>query len=134
MLDLREEEKSELLALCNDATPCRIADRAAILLAASEDPTVSNSVKDLEFDRRTVALWVRRYRAEGIRSLLREAPRSGRPKKIQGDLELDIRAALQTTAGKRPVLAEIARKKGVKAMTLWRYARSMTARTTDGEQ
>lgn len=63
-------------------TPHRIVERAQIVLASAEGEPGSRICERFDVSRPTVTLWLDRYEAEGIKALLSDRPRSGRPKEI----------------------------------------------------
>jgi hypothetical protein len=77
--------QGDLLALRrllqDQSTPPKVRRRAAIVLEAAEGLPNSLLARRLGTSRPTVLLWQYRYLAAGLPGLLREAPRSGRPRK-----------------------------------------------------
>jgi Winged helix-turn helix len=81
LIRLAPEEVYYLEQLVRDGrTEQRIARRARVLLAMTEPDTVVSELADrLELDRRTIWSLCRRFESLGV-DVVRDAPRSGRPR------------------------------------------------------
>lgn len=71
-------------------TPQRLVERAKIVLASNAGLSGTAICQQLGVSRPTVQLWLNRYQAEGLASVLRDRPRAGRPKRISPGLEAAI--------------------------------------------
>ena len=79
------------------SAPRRAVLRAAIVLAASEGLANRAIARRLGVSRPTVLAWRRRFAAGGVAVLLRDAPRPGRPRRIDpARLEAILRATRLT--------------------------------------
>jgi len=75
----------------------RAARRARIVLLAAGGLSNRAIAKALRVSRPTVILWRARYAQGGAAALLRDAPRSGRPRRIAaGKVDAILRAARET--------------------------------------
>ena len=72
----------------------RVTTRARIVLAAAEGASNREVERRLRVSRPTVLQWRARFTAGGIDALLHEAPRPGRPRRIDGGL---VEAIVRTT-------------------------------------
>jgi transposase len=87
-LALNDGERRELRDLTSSrSAPQGIALRAQIILGAADG--VGNKVlaRQLSTSLPTVLLWRRRFQQEGLRGILEDRPRSGRPKEISAEQE-----------------------------------------------
>ena len=91
VIALRRGDRSRLERLTRSrTTPHRVVERAQIVLASAEGEPGSVICERLAVSRPTVTLWLDRYEAEGMRGLLSDRPRSGRPKQITPADEAEI--------------------------------------------
>lgn len=87
-LALSDRERRELRQLTSSrSAPQGIALRAQIVLGAADG--VGNKVlaRQLSTSLPTVLLWRRRFQREGLKGILEDRPRSGRPKEISAEQE-----------------------------------------------
>lgn len=88
--DLQRMARSRVLSL-------RAMTRARIVLEAAEGTSNREVARRLGVSRPTVLQWRARFVAGGVQTLLHEAPRSGRPRRIDaGRVEAIVRATLET--------------------------------------
>src|SRR2546426_923631 len=75
----------------------RLVVRARIVLAAAEGKANRSLARELNVSRPTVLLWRRRFESGGVGSLKHDAPRPGRPRRIDAiKVEAIVAATLQT--------------------------------------
>ena len=90
-LAVRPSERRQMLALCRSGgTPPSIALRLQIVLGAADGIANHALARKLSTSVPTVLLWGKRFESDGLASILRDAPRSGRPKWITGEKETAI--------------------------------------------
>jgi len=123
-LRLVRGERPRLIALAGStATPRRLAQRARMVLRASEGRSDREIAGELATDPGTVARWRRRFLVQRLPGLLRDAPRSGRPPTIPTS---KIQVILRSTLGRRPPgggywsARSLAREVGVSKTTVQR--------------
>ena len=71
-------------------TPQRVAERARIVMSSAEGAPGSVICTLVGVSRPTVTQWLDRYEEDGIEALLRDRPRSGRPRRITAEDEAEI--------------------------------------------
>ncbi|MGH2692742.1 MAG: IS630 family transposase, partial [Actinomycetota bacterium] len=104
-------------------TEQRIALRARIVLAAAKKQTTSHTARDLGISRPTVLQWRHRFAKDGLKALLKDAPRSGRPRVID---TAAVGRIIDATLHTKPTTAthwstrEMARAQGVSPATVQR--------------
>jgi transposase len=82
------QTERELRALAKGRrVEARVQQRARVILLAAQGWQNKDIAEDVRLDRRQVALWRKRFIEGGIRALLQDAPRSGRPTSVTDALE-----------------------------------------------
>lgn len=71
-------------------TPQRLVERARIVLSSAEGFSGLAICARVGVSRPTVTLWLDRYEADGLQALLRDRPRTGRPRRITAEDEAEI--------------------------------------------
>jgi len=105
------------------SSPRRAVLRFRIVLAAAEGLANRAIARRLEVSRPTVLTWRERFAAGGASALLRDAPRPGRPRRIEpARLEAILRATRQTIphAARRWSVRRMAAAHGVSPATVQR--------------
>lgn len=75
----------------------RLVLRARIVLAAAEGKANRSIARELNVSRPTVLQWRKRFESRGVEGLKHDAPRSGRPRRIDAKkVEAIVAATLQT--------------------------------------
>jgi transposase len=108
-------------------TPQRIVTRARIVLLAADRYSNRAVARTLKVAVRTVNLWRRRYAAEGLTSLLRDAPGRGRPAVVTtGDNVARILAIVDAGAsdGQRWTIRRLAAASGISRASIHRILRA----------
>ncbi len=83
VIALRRGDRDRLERLTRSrTTPRRVVERAQIVLASARGEPGNAICERFGISRPTVTLWLDRYEDEGMRGLLSDRPRSGRPKEI----------------------------------------------------
>ena len=72
----------------------QLKKRGQILVDLKED-SERQVAKELKVNRATVRKWKRRFQEGGVKKVLTDAPRSGRPREIKEDVRQMIKAAKQ---------------------------------------
>ena len=106
-------------------TPMRLVRRAQIVLAAAEGKQNIEIAEQLGIDRTIVGRWRRRFVAQGLTGLEKDAPRGGRP----GDIAMARKIVAYTTQRKPPNATHwstnsLARVLGTSRSTVWRVWRA----------
>ena len=100
-LILTDAQRKQLLAISRHrSTPRGIVLRISIVLGAAEEVANRALARKLSTSVPTVLLWRKRYERDGLEGLLKERPRSGRPKRISGEQEVAIVKATMKTIPK----------------------------------
>jgi transposase len=127
-IELARGERAKLLELARDATlPARVTLRARMVLEASEGRTDRAIALKLGVAAGTVATWRRRFLAQRVPGVVREAPRSGRPPTLTPGR---IQEIVRMTLGRRPAgggpwtSRRLARETGVSKTTIQRIWRA----------
>ncbi len=127
-VQLLRGERARLLALARSAvTPSRLAQRARMVLRASEGARDQEIAAELSTDPGTVARWRRRFLMQRLPGIQRDAPRPGRPPSIPTS---KIQVLLRSTLGRRPPgggywsARSLAREIGVSKTTVQRVWRA----------
>src|SRR6266852_4713382 len=96
-LALDEADRKQLMAIRQHrSAPRGMVLRINIILGAAEG--LANRVLARKPSVPTVLLWRKRYESDGIRGILEDRPRSGRPKRISAEREAAIvEATMKTT-------------------------------------
>lgn len=90
-LRLRRGDRKVIKTWVHSRTlPRRQVDRAKILLGAARGESSRRLAATVGIARDTARLWIRRYEHEGIEAVERDRPRSGRPRKLNPELEAEI--------------------------------------------
>jgi transposase len=85
------EEKRELRRLAESRTTSRaVGRRASAILLASEGELNETIAKQLGMGINRVAAWRKRFAVTGIPSLMKDLPRSGRPRVISEEKRLEV--------------------------------------------
>lgn len=83
IIALRRGDRTRLTALTGSRTMAhRVVERAHIVLASADGEPGSVICERFGVSRPTVTCWLDRYDADGLRGLVTDRPRSGRPKEI----------------------------------------------------
>src|SRR4051794_19563586 len=98
-LHLSDSERKQLRAIGRQRiTPRGIVLRINIILGAAEGVANRVLARKLATSVPTVLLWRKRYESDGLRGILEDLPRSGRPKRITADKEaIIVEATMKTT-------------------------------------
>src|SRR5581483_485656 len=98
-LHLSDSERKQLVAISRQRnTPRGIVLRINIILGAADGIANRVLARQLSTSVPTVLLWRKRYASDGLRGILEDLPRSGRPKQITTDKEAAIvEATMKTT-------------------------------------
>ena len=83
-----EEERAELKRMTRQEIG-RVSQRAQMVLLSAQHRTVPEIAALFEASRATVRCWLRRFDADGPAGL-RDAPRSGRPRKVTPQVEEEL--------------------------------------------
>ena len=105
----------------NGRTPQKVAVRARILLMLGDRVRPSHIAARLALSRNHVHYWLRRYVAQGVSGVLRDASRPGRKKRISPDqVATIVNATLTTTPPGRTHWSTrtMARAQGVSEKTI----------------
>lgn len=86
--ELTDEERQELKRLTRQAVG-RVSQRAQMILLSTQRRTVPEIARIFELSEATVRFWIERFNAEGPEGLFDE-PRSGRPRKVTGEVNQTI--------------------------------------------
>jgi transposase len=100
-LDARAERELRILSK-RRRVEARVQQRAAAILLAAQGWQNKDIAAEVKLDRRQVALWRRRFLDEGVRALLQDAARSGRPPSVTPQIESRI---VNTTLHDKPAAA-----------------------------
>lgn len=101
----------------------RVPIRAAVVLRAADGATNRQIAEELGVTSETASRWRRRFLAHGVRGILDDAPRSGRPHRIA---PTTVRALIQATvrpdpsSGRRWTARSLASSMGVSKSTVQR--------------
>lgn len=88
---LRDGDQAELERLVRSRTVAqRVVERARIVLASASGLKNADICSQVGVTPPTVMRWLDRYDAEGIEGLLRDRPRSGKPRQITPEKEDEI--------------------------------------------
>jgi len=102
-LFIDESQRKRLQFLAKAAkTPQAIALRARIVLLAAEGKPNNAIATELEISRPTVLLWRERFTRFGVPGLMKEAKRSGRPRKITPE---KVKEVVEATINTKPEAA-----------------------------
>lgn len=107
--------------VANGNTPQKLAVRARLLLMLADRICPSQVAKRLALSRNHVHYWVRRYVAQGVSGVLRDASRPGRKKRLTPEqIALIVNATLTTTPPGRThgSTRTMARAQGVSEKTI----------------
>src|SRR6266446_2275337 len=98
-LALDEADRKQLMAIRQHrSAPRGMVLRINIILGAAEGLANRVLARKLSTSVPTVLLWRKRYESDGIRGILEDRPRSGRPKRISAEREAAIvEATMKTT-------------------------------------
>lgn len=125
---LSAEERVELERLARGRkVAVRVAERARIVLLASEGKQNQEIAEICEVTRRTVGVWRCRFAAKGISGILKDAPRAGRRRSIGPEVVQEIvRKTTQETpaTGTHWSTRSLAKVMGLSPSTIGRIWRS----------
>src|SRR5947199_9161194 len=98
-LSLSEADRKQLKGISRHrSTPRGIVLRINIVLGAAEGLANRVLARKLGTSVPTVLLWRKRFESDGLRGILEDRPRSGRPKQISSEREQAIvEATMKTT-------------------------------------
>ncbi|NME73017.1 helix-turn-helix domain-containing protein [Flammeovirga aprica] len=97
-IQLSEEEKNHIKELLSKGDiKSRVSLRLTSLLLLNEHKTYKEVASILQVRLATVSDWKKKYKLEGLTSLLGEKPRSGRPLAITGENKAKITALACST-------------------------------------
>ncbi|WP_173134157.1 helix-turn-helix domain-containing protein [Kibdelosporangium persicum] len=125
-MDIRDDDIEQLREWSAQSGPH--ANRAAMVLMASDGMPLAEIARRLRTTRSTVTAWCQRYRDEGVDGL-RDRPRQGRPQAID-DVELLLRTLITSPNGQawrrwstRSLAAEVGASNGTvaRAWRRWGY-------------
>jgi transposase len=103
IIELDSATDRELRVLCKRRrVEVRLRQRAQAILLAAQGWQNKEIAKEVDLDRRQVALWRSRFREGGIEALRHDAPRSGRTPTIDAEMESTI---VHTTLHVKPAAA-----------------------------
>ena len=108
----------------NDAMDRRIRLRAQILLFSAQLQSVREVAQAADTCVLTVKKWQRRFAENGVQGLMADAPRPGRPRKVDASLRDEIRSQ-----GGLASTRALACRLGVSRSTVHRILRSATCKT-----
>ncbi|WP_044201071.1 helix-turn-helix domain-containing protein [Flammeovirga sp. OC4] len=92
-IQLSEEEKNHIKELLSKGDiKSRVSLRLTSLLLLNEHKTYKEVASILQVRLATVSDWKKKYKLEGLKSLLEEKPRSGRPAGLTGENKAKITA------------------------------------------
>lgn len=89
-ISLHYKVRAKLAKLLGGGTPVRVAKRARILLLLSRKHSVDEVAERVGCGTATVKRVRRHYRQEGLERALWDAPKPGRPKKLQSLQEREL--------------------------------------------
>lgn len=125
---LSTEERDELEKLARGRkVPARVVERAKIVLLAAEGKQNREIARLCGITRRTVGLWRRRFVEKRIAGILKDAPRTGRKRRINEEV---IREIVRKTTQEIPVgrthwsTRSLAKEMGLSPSTIGRVWRS----------
>ncbi len=88
---LRRGDRKRLeLLVSKRTTPQRLVERSKIVLSSAQGLSGSEICAAVGVSRPTVSQWLNRYEADGIKALVQDRPRSGRPRRITPEDEAEI--------------------------------------------
>jgi transposase len=123
-LKVRSEQRDILERMARSrTTQQRVVLRARIVLAAANGKPNRVIASELKVSRPTVLLWRTRFAAGGVAALRRDAPRPGRPRRIDGKKVEDIVTATLHTKPKAAThwsTRSLAAEQGVSRATVQR--------------
>ncbi|MBD0405498.1 helix-turn-helix domain-containing protein [Flammeovirga sp. EKP202] len=97
-IQLSEEEKNHIKELLSKGDiKSRVSLRLTSLLLLNEQKTYKEVASILQVRLATISDWKKKYKLEGLKSLLEEKPRSGRPAGLTGENKAKITALACST-------------------------------------
>lgn len=103
---LSEEGQRQLEGLWRAGRSHRVRQRAHAVLLSAQGYTLDQAADVLRVDRDAVSRWLARWERGGL-SALADAPKSGRPPKVDAALEAEVvAAASESPASVRRTLAK----------------------------
>jgi Winged helix-turn helix len=104
-LALDDADRKQLMAIRQHrSAPRGMVLRINIILGAAEGLANRVLARKLSTSVPTVLLWRKRYESDGIRGVLEDRPRSGRPKRISGEREPEVGQGAIKLTRKRALL------------------------------
>jgi transposase len=123
-LHVDDNQRKRLQSLADSGkTPQKVALRARIILLAGQGRPNHAIAKELGITRPTVLLWRKRFAAQGVPGILKDAPRPGRRKAIRPEVvKRVVEATLQTTPPGQThwSIRTMAKSQGLSRMTVQR--------------
>jgi transposase len=111
-------------------TPQRLVERARIVLSSAAGQSNAEICRLLSISHPTVTLWLNRFEESGVDGLIRDRPRSGRPKRLDPE-KVEAEIVRRTTKTKPPADVAthwstrlMAAEFGVSQTTVWRIWRA----------
>ena len=99
-VEVRDEDRAELERLVRSpTTQQRVALRGRIVLLSGDGVSTGEMVERLRTTTSTITLWRNRYEREGLRGLLKDAPRAGRKPTITKEQVTEV---VRRTVEERP--------------------------------
>lgn len=112
VLPLTEAQQSSLEQTYRTSSSHRTRQRAQAVLLRSRGYSVDQLADILSADRDTISRWLAAWQEQGLEGLA-DAPRSGRPPKIDAQVEEALREILEhPTPNLKALIAEHLQKKG----------------------
>jgi transposase len=123
-LRLTVSQHAELTKITRYAsTPQAIVLRCKVVLGAAQGMANRGLARQLSTSVPTVLLWRRRFEQDGLRGILEDKPRSGRPRRISPQKEAEIVDATRFTKPKNAThwtVRTMARQQGVSSACVQR--------------
>jgi len=94
VLPLTDVNKEALMALHRSGATHRQRQRAQAVLLSAKNYSLDQIADVIEVDRETISRWLDLWQDRGLTGLI-DAPKSGRPRKIDPVLELHLRDLIQ---------------------------------------
>ena len=81
---LSQEQEDDLQRFARSRTlPARLVERSKMLLSCAAGNATVEIAEELGVARQTVSRWLGRYVEQGLKGIEKDAPRSGRPVRIE---------------------------------------------------
>ena len=109
---LSETDQSDLTAVYRSGPSHRQRQRAQAVLLSAQGYTLDQLSQIVQSDPATISRWLDQWREEGL-SGLSDAPKSGRPRKIDAVVEAHLRDIIQNpTPNLKAALEDALEKRG----------------------